>query len=96
MQRFFSVTLPFLIPVLMVNAVLAIKGGLTVFDYIVALTDGGPGRATESMGYLIYRQGMQENKFGYATAESIYVFGLILMISLIQIRLLSRKEAGQL
>mgnify|MGYP001172760350 CR=1 FL=1 len=96
MQRFFSVTLPFLIPVLMVNAVLAIKGGLTVFDYIVALTDGGPGRATESMGYLIYRQGMQENKFGYATAESIYVFGLILIISLIQIRLLSRKEAGQL
>lgn len=94
-QRFFSVTIPFLIPMLTVNVVLAIKGGLTVFDYIVAMTNGGPSQSTESLGFLIYQHGMNEMKFGYGTAEAIYVFILIGLISFIQIKLLSRKEAGQ-
>lgn len=94
-QRFFSVTLPFLIPMLTVNVVLAVKGGLTVFDYIVAMTDGGPSKSTESLGFLIYRHGMNEMKFGYGTAEAIIVFLMIAIISFIQIKLLSRKEAGQ-
>jgi len=94
-QRFFSITVPFLIPMLTVNVVLAIKGGLTVFDYIVAMTNGGPSKSTESLGFLIYEHGMSEMKFGYGTAEAIYVFLLIGLISFIQIKLLSRKEVGQ-
>ncbi|MGM1046264.1 MAG: carbohydrate ABC transporter permease [Bacillota bacterium] len=94
-QRFFSITIPFLIPMLTVNVVLAIKGGLTVFDYIVAMTNGGPSQSTESLGFLIYQHGMSEVKFGYGTAEAIYVFILIGIISFIQIKLLSRKEVGQ-
>ncbi|MCU6709910.1 sugar ABC transporter permease [Paenibacillus sp. J5C_2022] len=94
-QRFFSVTVPFLIPMLTVNLVLAIKGGLTVFDYIVAMTMGGPSKSTESLGFLIYQHGMNEMKFGYGTAEAIYVFLLIGIISFIQIKLLSKKEVGQ-
>lgn len=96
LQRFFSVTMPFLIPMLTVNLVMAIKGTLTVFDYIVAMTDGGPAFATESMGFLIYKHGMAEMKFGYGTAEAIYVFVMIAIISFIQIKILNRKEAGQL
>jgi raffinose/stachyose/melibiose transport system permease protein len=96
MQRFFSITLPFLIPMLNVNLVLTIKGALTVFDYIVAMTDGGPAQATESIGYLIYRHGMNEMKFGYGTAESICIFLMVGIISIVQIKLLNRKEAGQL
>lgn len=95
LQRFFSVTLPFLIPMLTVNVVIAVKGGLTVFDFIVAMTDGGPAFATESLGFLIYRHGMSEMRFGYGTAEAICVFLLIAVISFIQIKLLSTKEAGQ-
>jgi raffinose/stachyose/melibiose transport system permease protein len=94
-QRFFAITLPFLIPMLNVNLVISITGALTVFDYIVAMTDGGPASATESIGYLIYRHGINEMKFGYGTAESIYIFLLIVMISVIQIKVLNRKEVGQ-
>ncbi|TDG00992.1 sugar ABC transporter permease [Paenibacillus piri] len=94
-QRFFSITLPFLIPMLNVNLVLLIKGGLTVFDSIVAMTDGGPGTSTESIGFLIYRHGMLENKFGYATAESIFVFAMIAIISYVQMKWLNKQEVGQ-
>ncbi|SFM43468.1 raffinose/stachyose/melibiose transport system permease protein [Paenibacillus sp. 1_12] len=94
-QKFFSITLPFLIPMLNVNLVLLIKGGLTIFDSIVAMTDGGPGTSTESIGFLIYRHGLLEYKFGYATAESIFVFALIGLISYVQIKWLNKKEVGQ-
>lgn len=94
-QRFFAITVPFLIPMLTVNVVLAVKSGLTVFDYIVAMTNGGPSNSTESLGFLIYQHGMNEMKFGYGTAEAIFVFLIIAVISYIQIRLLSRKEVGQ-
>ncbi|TBL76383.1 carbohydrate ABC transporter permease [Paenibacillus thalictri] len=96
LQRFFSITLPFLIPMLNVNLVVTIKGGLTVFESIVALTDGGPGTSTESIAFLIYRHGLNEFKFGYATAESIYIFLLIAFISFIQLKWLNKKEVGQL
>ena len=39
------------------------KGGLTIFDYIKAMTDGGPAQATEAIGILIYRHAMSEGKF---------------------------------
>ncbi|WP_084134689.1 carbohydrate ABC transporter permease [Paenibacillus harenae] len=96
LQRFFSITLPFLIPMLNVNLVLSIKGGLTVFDSIVAMTQGGPGTATESIAYLIYAHGMNEFKFGYATAESIFIFIMIAFISFLQLKWLNKKEVGQL
>ncbi|MNZ75648.1 sn-glycerol-3-phosphate transport system permease protein UgpA [compost metagenome] len=95
LQQFFYITLPFLIPMLNVNLVLSIKASITVFDLIMAMTSGGPGQATESIGYLIYNQGFNDLKFGYAAAESIYVFLAIGIISFLQIKLLNRKEVGQ-
>lgn len=94
-QQFMAISLPYLIPMLNVNLVMSIKGGITVFDYIVALTSGGPGGATESIGYLIYNEGFNNFKFGYASAISIYAFLVMAIISFIQIKLLNKKEVGQ-
>ena len=93
--KFKHVTLPFLIPILNVNLVLAVRGGLTVFDYIMAMTNGGPGFATESIGILIYNQGFNQFRFGYGAAMSIMLLTIIAVISIIQVNLLNRKEAGQ-
>ncbi|MCS7461443.1 sugar ABC transporter permease [Paenibacillus doosanensis] len=94
-QRFISITVPFLIPMLNVNLVISIKGALTVFESIMAMTGGGPASATESVGYLIYQHGINDFKFAYATAESICIFVIVAVISVIQIKVLNRKEAGQ-
>src|SRR5690606_16452368 len=56
-QRFRKITVPFLIPVLSIVLILNIKSGLTTFEYIMAMTGGGPGFSTESIGVLIYKQG---------------------------------------
>ena len=61
--------------------------------YIAALTGGGPGRATESIAFLIYSNAFREMKFSYAVTESFVVFMLIAGISILQIKVLGKREA---
>lgn len=91
-QKFCYITMPFLLPVLSVVVVLQIKGGLTVYDIIVALTSGGPGGATESLAMLIYNHGFKEVKFSYAIAEAIILTIVICTISFIQTGISNKKK----
>ena len=63
-----------------------------VFDQIVALTGGGPGRATESISLLIYKGGFQGGEFAYQSANSVIYFIVIVVISVIQIKVLQKRE----
>lgn len=91
-RRFLHITLPFLYPVLTVVMILTIKSGITVFDYVKSLTDGGPGGATESVSLLIYSNAFVETKFSYAVAEAVLVGAIIASISALQIFLSNRKK----
>lgn len=92
-EKFKNITFPHIVPVLNVALVITMKAGFTVFDYIQAMTGGGPGYATESIGVLIYKHGMTEMKFGYGAAESFILFLIIALISFIQIKYLDKKGA---
>lgn len=91
-QKFRYITMPFLIPVLSVVVILQIKSGLTVYDLIVALTNGGPGGATESLAMLIYNHGFKEVKFSYAIAEAIILTVVICTISFVQTSISNKKK----
>lgn len=93
-QKFKSITIPFLIPVLNIVIVTAVKGGLTTFDYIKAMTDGGPMQATESVGILIYNHAMQEGRFGYSVAESMILFLIIAAVSVLTMKMTDSKKVG--
>ena len=95
-MRLRKIIFPFLIPVFSMNLVLTVKSGIMVFDVIKAMTGGGPGVATESIGILIYKKGFQEYQFGMASALSFLLLAIIAVISFIQIFGLKRKEVGQL
>ena len=93
-QRFKSITIPYLIPVLNIVIVTSVKGGLTTFDYIKAMTDGGPMQSTESVGILIYNHAMQEGRFGYSVAESMILFVIIALVSVATMRMTENKKVG--
>jgi raffinose/stachyose/melibiose transport system permease protein len=93
---FFRITLPFIIPLLNVTIVLTLKQGFVVFDYIKAMTEGGPAGATESVAIMIFLQGFKDMRFGYAVAESVFLLLVISIISIGQLKLASRYEVGQL
>ena len=77
-NTFRFITLPQLYPSIRINVITNIIGSLSVFEIILALTDGGPGYATESLSIYIMRM-CYGNKTGYSTAVAIILF-LIIMV----------------
>lgn len=92
MQRFRNITFPYLIPSLNMVFILTLKAGLTVFDYIMAMTNGGPGKATESVGLLIYKFAFAELKYSYSTTVAVILFLIIIVVSIIQMKVLRKFE----
>lgn len=93
-QRFARITFPLIAPFFTINMVLAMKNFLMVFDHIMALTGGGPGRATESISLLIYRGGFQGGEFAYQSANAVIYFLVILVVSFLQIKFLQKREVS--
>lgn len=91
MQRLFKITLPLLMPVLSVCIILITKEGLTVFDYITVMTSGGPAGSTQSIVFLIYENAFVNQKFSYGITQSIVIFVLVCLVSLLQFRT-TKKE----
>jgi len=89
---FTKITLPLLLPFLSINLVLSTKNMLMVFDQIMSLTKGGPAQSTESISYLIYRNGMDGGQFGFQSANAVVFFVVIVTISVIQMAISNRKE----
>ena len=91
-QRFRYLKMPFLRPTLSMVFVLKLKGGLMVFDTIMALTGGGPAGTTESMASLIYQHGFVERKMSQGMAEALVLALIVCTISIVQIAWSNRKQ----
>ena len=93
-KQFWKITFPLIAPFFTINMVLALKDYLQVFDIIVAMTNGGPGTSTESIALQIYRGGFQGGEFAYQTANAVVFFLVIVVMSVIQLRILQRREVA--
>ena len=92
-QRFYYITLRYILPILSIIFVLVLKEGLMIYDYIMAMTSGGPGRAQQKVITLsIYRIGFEDMKFGYAISQAMIVAVIIAVISITQIRFTDKKK----
>lgn len=85
-QRFFRITLPLVMPVLSVCIILVTKEGLTVYDYIMTMTSGGPAGSTQSIAFLIYENAFVNTKYSYAITQSVVIFALVCVVSIFQFR----------
>jgi len=87
-----SIVLPYLKPLLVINAVGATIFGFKSADAVLAMTGGGPDDATQVVGYEIWQRSFLFLKFGQATAMA-WVLGLILLtFTAYQMRVLARVE----
>ncbi|WP_422762803.1 carbohydrate ABC transporter permease [Priestia endophytica] len=91
-KQFWKITFPIIAPFFTINMVLAMKNFLMVFDQVVALTSGGPGRSTEAISLLIYNGGFKGGEFAYQAANSVIYFLVIVVISVVQIKFLQKRE----
>lgn len=90
-KNLFYITIPMMVQSIKINVITNIIGSLSVFEIIVALTDGGPGYATESLSIYIMR--MCYGSFtGYSTAVALILFFIILIPVLISLKFLNSKQ----
>jgi len=90
-QKFRHVTLPLLGPTLRVSVFLSIIGALQLFDLVWVTTKGGPIGASSTMATHLYEQ-FRRGLFGYASAVSIVIFGLCLVVALAYQRAVMRRD----
>ena len=92
-QRFLNVTIPCLRPTTFFVTVMLTINSFKIFDLILVMTQGGPGQATLVLSQFIYQKGFQENQFGYASAVSVVLFLLCIVVTLVQFFLNRRSES---
>ena len=81
--QFFHITLPGIRPTLWFLIMTRIIGSFQVFDIVYTTTGGGPSLTTETLVSYIYTRGFEVFRMGYASALSVVLLGLILIITVI-------------
>ena len=88
-KTWLKITLPLVKPTTFYLTILGTIGSFQVFTQVLLLTDGGPGYATTTLVHLIYNSAFRDFDFGFAAAQAIILFMIILMFSLVQKKFLS-------
>ena len=86
LQKFWHITLPTIRPTTFMVILLASIGAMKEFALIQTLTGGGPGTANVFIVQYIYETGFEKMRVGYASAASIVLFLILLILGLIQMR----------
>ncbi|MFQ9510273.1 MAG: carbohydrate ABC transporter permease [Lachnospiraceae bacterium] len=85
-QKFFRLTLPGLSPILFYTLVVNIIQAFQSFGQVKILTQGGPGESTNLIVYSIYRDAFFNYKFGSAAAQSVILFLIIMVLTLVMFK----------
>jgi xylobiose transport system permease protein len=85
-RQFWSITLPQLRTTMVTSMILMVVGGMTVFDTVLILTQGGPGTDTTTTSYYSYVLGFKDFRFGYASAIALILVVVATIISLVIVK----------
>jgi multiple sugar transport system permease protein len=83
-QRFWRIRLPLISPTIFFGTVMTAITSLQIFDEIFAMTRGGPGSATATLGFAIYQKGFTNFQMGYASALAWVMFVMIMALTILQ------------
>ncbi|WP_052377946.1 carbohydrate ABC transporter permease [Robinsoniella sp. KNHs210] len=85
-QRFFSITIPQLMPTIIYSSIIATITFLRSYPTVLVLTQGGPYSSTQTVMMYMFEQGFKSRNVGYASVISIALIIIILVLTAIQMR----------
>lgn len=91
-QKFRYITLPMILPFIMVAVIIRSIDALKSFDIIYAMTQGGPGTASETINIYLYNVAFSYYDIGYASAIAVVFFIVIIAMSLVLLALRQRTK----
>jgi multiple sugar transport system permease protein len=89
-QTFWTVTLPLLMPVLLVAILIRLIAAMKTYDLININTRGGPGSATETISYSIWKNAFTTLDMGRSAAASFMLLAAILALVALLVRVMDR------
>jgi multiple sugar transport system permease protein len=89
---FRTVTLPLLAPVLVVATLIRMIAAMKTYDLIYILTRGGPGSATETISFSIWKAAFTTLEMGRAAAASFVLLLVILVLTIVLVRVMRTNE----
>jgi multiple sugar transport system permease protein len=84
-RRFFSITLPMVMPTISVAILYRSQDALRVFDVVYGLTGGGPGTKTDTLSSFAYKTYFQYAQFGRGSAYAVVTFFLVVLVGVFYI-----------
>jgi multiple sugar transport system permease protein len=92
LQQFWYITLPMIGPFVMVAVIIRLIDALKSFDIIFAITQGGPGNASETLNLYLYSTAFSYYDVGYGSAIAVVFFIIIVALSLLTLHLRARTQ----
>ena len=94
LQRFRRITLPLLVPSLVVATLFRAIQAWGAFDVVYVMTGGGPGGSTETLSLYAFQSWFRYLDFGYGAAIAVQGMLVAILLAAVVVRLASRREAG--
>ena len=85
------ITLPLLVPTLLVATILLSIRSVNLIDIPLVVTGGGPARMTETLGLYMWKESFSFHHIGYGSAVAIVMLAINLLLTVLYIRSLSRE-----
>ena len=93
-QELVFITLPMMLPTILVTFAFRLVLAFKVFDEVYLLTSGGPGTATEVVSFTLYQRFFTEDRVGYGAAMAVVVIFLVSLLLVLALSARRRTEAG--
>lgn len=91
LQRIRYITIPSIWPFMIFVMIASTLSAMSVFTEIYTLTGGGPLQSTTTMLYYVYQQAFSQYKFGYSAAAGNFIWLILILMSLLEFWLSSRR-----
>lgn len=91
LSQFWNITIPLLSPTTFFIVIMSVIGSFQVFDAVYVLTSGGPFGSTKVMIFYIYENAFKFFNMGYASALAYALFAVIFILTLLQVKFLSKR-----
>lgn len=87
-----KIKLPLISATITINVILSIIGGLKAFDYAFIMTNGGPGKSTNTLMFTVYKIAFTDQMMGKASALSVVAFIVIIAITIFMLYFMNKRE----
>lgn len=91
-QELWLITVPLMMPTILVTGAFRLVLAFKVFDEVYLLTGGGPGTSTEVVSFTLYQRFFTEDRVGYGAAMSVVV---IFLVSLLLVMVLTARRSDR-